>query len=282
MVKTGILLSKHTAMTNKEILRASLLDIIFENRNKEYGAYALRNDYNHRLLKALGIGLGSALLLILLNFFNSGGPSSGTPGDDRASLTITEVDFEKEKPKEPEKPKEIVKPKTAQVDYQTIIVVPDDKVKDKLPDITDIQNAAISDKTADGAPDNQSQKIDLNATNNGNSAEVKHTDPTPDFIIREKQPEFPGGLEALTRFMQNNLITPDELEAGEKKIIKVKFIVGKDGSITDITIVESPGKAYEKEVSRVIKKMPRWKPGIQNDINVAVGYMLPVTFVGVE
>ena len=67
-------------MTNKEILQANLLDIVFENRNKEYGAYALRNGYDQRLLKALGIGLGLALLLILINFLkiSNTGPTGNT------------------------------------------------------------------------------------------------------------------------------------------------------------------------------------------------------------
>jgi protein TonB len=268
-------------MTNKEILRASMLDIIFENRNKEYGAYALRNDYNRRLLKALGIGLGLALLFILLNFFTGTGSSSDTPDDDRGSVNITEVDFEKDKPKEPEKLKEIEKPKTARADYQDIKIVPDDEADDIIEN-NDLINRDISNTTTEGPPNDKPVITDLGNANNGTGIEVKQKEPEKEILIYEKQPEFPGGFEALSRFMQNNLITPDELEVGEKKIVRVKFTVGKDGSITDITIVESPGKAYEKEVSRVIRKMPRWKPGIQNDITVAVGYMLPVTFVGVE
>ena len=63
------LIYKHTAMTNKEILQASLLDIIFENRNKGYGAYALRKDYNTRLLIALAAGMSFILFFILISLF---------------------------------------------------------------------------------------------------------------------------------------------------------------------------------------------------------------------
>lgn len=269
-------------MTNKEILHANLLDIIFENRNKEYGAYALRNDYDRRLLKALGIGLGLVLLLILINFLRMANANPSGNDNDKPSISICNVDLTPKEIIVQEKHKPIEKPKVRQVDYQAPVIVEDIKVKDPLPTNEDVTNAKVSDKNVLGGVDDKSGPADLTNTGSGTLPEVEPVVVKPTFKIREQAPEYPGGVNALVEFMRRNLITPDQLELGDKKIVKVKFVVGKDGSITDITILESPGKEYEKEVSRVVKKMPRWKPGIQNDITVAVAYVLPITFIAVE
>jgi protein TonB len=271
-------------MTNKEILQANLLDIIFENRNKEYGAYALRNDYEKRLLKALGIGLGLVLFLILLNFIRISNADPTGNENDKPSISISNVDLTPKKSIEPEKPiekpKELEKVKT--IKNTTIEIVPNDKAKDPPPSINDILGAITSTVTTNGNLNKNQIITNPTLVVNGNGGELKTIEPEKEFKIREQAPEYPGGTAALIEFMRRNLVTPDQLEIGDKKIVKVKFVVGKDGSITDIVILESPGKEYEKEVSRVVKKMPRWKPGIQNDITVAVSYVLPITFIAVE
>ena len=92
-------------MTNKEILQANLLDIIFENRNKEYGAYALRNGYDKRLLKALGIGLGLVLLLVLVNSLKISNAVPARINNGPEGAIITPVNFTPEKEIEPKKPR---------------------------------------------------------------------------------------------------------------------------------------------------------------------------------
>jgi periplasmic protein TonB len=271
-------------MTNKEILQANLLDIIFENRNKEYGAYALRNGYDKRLLKALGIGLGLVLLLVLVNFLKiaNAGPMINDRGSEGA--TITPVEFTPEKKVEPEKP--VTKSKAVEkietIQNTTIKIVPNDKVDNPVPSNTELDGKLTSTETSSGEPYTNQINGDPAPANNGNGEEIKPVEPEKTIIIREQAPEYPGGTAALIEFMKRNLVTPSDLDIGDKKVVKVKFVVGKDGVISDITIIESPGKDYDREVSRVVKKMPRWKPGIQNDINVAVAYVLPVTFMGVE
>jgi protein TonB len=269
-------------MTNKEIMQASLLDILFENRNKAYGAYALRNEYDKRLIKSLGIGLGIVLLVVLLNFLKSSDVTNNSAPNPNEGYTVSVVEMEPEKEPEPEKPKE--KPKGAQIDYQVFKVVEDNKVTQKLPDNSDADNKIISNVTTDG-PDN-TQPFVANPDEAGDGGS-KQKDPEPEEVkpsvkIFERNPQFPGGFEALSEFLRKNLVSPEELAVGERKVVKVKFIVGKDGTITDIMILESPGRAFDKEVSRVVRRMPKWEPAVQNDITVAVGYVLPVTFMGVE
>jgi periplasmic protein TonB len=281
------LITKHTAMTNKEILKADLLDIIFENRNKVYGAYSIRRGYNNRMLIALGAGMSVILLLIFINGFSGKEESTFVVPVDKKEITVREVEILKEKPKELVKPKEVIKqktvaPKVAAVKFTTPpIIKEDNKVKDKMVAISDMTDKKIGDKPVEGVKDIGTVKLlekPVIPSGTGTGTEPKQ----PDFIIQEREPEFPGGAEALKRFLGKNLNTPDELSAGERKIVQIKFKVDKDGSVTSFEIVTSGGGDFDQEVVRVCKKMPKWTPAIQNGINVPVSYVLPVTFIGLE
>ena len=83
-------------------------------------------------------------------------------------------------------------------------------------------------------------------------------------------------------FLNRHLRTPDELEAGQKRTVLVRFAVSVEGSVTQFEIVQSGGPAFDNEVIRVLKKMPKWKPAVQNGQNVSVMFTQPVTFVAYE
>jgi protein TonB len=270
-------------MTNKEILQASLLDIIFENRNKSYGAYALRNEYDKRLIKSLGIGLGIVLTVVLLNFLKSSAVANDPFPQPNDGYVVSVVEMEQEKQPEPEKEKPVEK-KAAQIDFQTLKIVDDNKVTQKLADNSDANDKVISNINTSGPPDINPFVATPGESGDGvgKKADPQPEETTPPVKIYQRDPQFPGGFEALSEFLRKNLSSPEELEVGEKRIVKVRFIVGRDGTITDITVLESPGREFDKEVSRVVRRMPKWEPAIQNDITVAVGYVLPVTFMGVE
>lgn len=276
-------------MTNNEILQASLLDIIFENRNKGYGAYTLRKDYNTRLLIALVAGMSFILFFILITMFGEGHQSSAIIHPERGEVIVRELEMLKEKPKEPDKPKEIMKqkpdmPKAATVKFTSPPAIKEDnKVKDPIAAISDLTDKNISDKTSAGIKAegiSMQPKQPIAEPGTGDSEPVASAQ--KDFEIEERDPEFPGGAEAFKRFLNKNLNTPDELLAGERKTVQIKFKVDKDGNVTGFEIVTSGGNDFDREVVRVCKKMPRWKPAIQNGINVPVSYVLPVTFLGLE
>ena len=91
-------------------------------------------------------------------------------------------------------------------------------------------------------------------------------------------PEFPGGDAAMRRFLQRNMrFDFDNMEAGSRVEIRCQFVVDKEGKVKAIEITKTGGRnEFDKEVIRVIAKMPDWKPGIQNGRNVAVYFTLPV------
>ncbi len=272
-------------MTNKEILQSSLLDIIFEKRNKEYGAYALRKGYNGRLLTALGAGMSVIILFVFINMLRSDSNSVVATTDDNGGMIIKQIELPKDKPVEPEKPKEVIRQKPvekiATVKYISNIKI-EKEVKTDMAAIDDIDGKAIDDKDSDGK---KQDGIVINkepVTDPGSTGILPAEPRQPEFIVQEKDPEFPGGAEALKKFLAKNLDTPGELEAGELKTVRIKFKVDKDGSVNAFEIVLSGGNEFDHEVVRVCKKMPKWVPAMQNGVNVPVSYVLPVTFIGAE
>jgi len=267
-------------MTNKEILQADLLDILFEHRNKLYGAYALRKTYSRRLGFALGVALSIVLLFILMSFVNN--RANGHFRRNRSdSLKITPFVILDEKPKEPEPKKEKQKPPTAEVDYQPPKIVEDDKVKQTLPDLIDIDNANISDKNLAGDKPN-----DIANTSSGSKGDgdviVKEPEKTDEPPLPSREPSFPGGPAAWLKFLQRILQAPEDIEPGKRIEVQIRFWVDIDGSVSRPEIIKSGGAAFDKEVMRVMKKMPKWEPALQAGKPIAVAYQQPVIFIGEE
>ena len=91
-------------------------------------------------------------------------------------------------------------------------------------------------------------------------------------------PEFPGGINALVKFILKNIHQPDDLQPGESIKVIASFVVSKTGGIEHVKIISSGRSDLDKEVMRIINKMPLWKPGLQNNEPVLVYFNLPVTF----
>jgi TonB family protein len=100
-----------------------------------------------------------------------------------------------------------------------------------------------------------------------------------DYTVREKEPQFKGGLDALYRYLGNHIIYPEEArKRGIQGRVILKFVVEKDGSITDITVLKSPANDLAEEAVNVLKRSPKWMPGMQRGRAVRVQYTLPVNF----
>lgn len=105
------------------------------------------------------------------------------------------------------------------------------------------------------------------------------TDPV--YTLVEKMPEFPGGADAMAKYIAKNIKYPKADEVLEGRAY-VQFIVRPDGSITDVVVLRgmygNAAKAYNDEALRLVKSMPKWNPGIRNGKNVSVQYIVPITF----
>jgi protein TonB len=265
-------------MTNTEILQADILDILFEKRNKSYGAYTLRKEYNHRLGYALGITLALAGSLILFPFHENNNNSNYVNIGLADSVVLKTYDFEPEQNRPKEKQQDNFKREKS---VSNIQIVPDNDETD-IPDQADISDAIISNEKVKGTA-----LIDPNLiiTNNAENSQPKFPEintPEVDFVPKEIPPSFPGGITAWLNFLRKYLQAPEGLEAGQKVEVRVKFWIDKEGVLSKFEIVQSGGNLFDKEVLRVMKKMPDWIPASQNNYRIAVAYTQPVIFMGVE
>lgn len=268
-------------MTSNEILHADLLDIVFDNRNKTYGAYTLRKFYNNRLSLALALALSAVFLLLLLLPAGNKSQAVATIGDHE--IVLTEVSLVKPKLIVPQPPKltQSSAPVSSVKMNSLIHISNDPLVTTDIPDQRDLATVAIGDQTMKGLALIGPQPPAVTSAN-GAGGLVKPEDKKAGETVVDQLPEFPGGMAAWANFLSRNLQVPDELMAGEKKNVLVAFKVAADGSVTGFRVVQSAGNVFDNEVIRVLKKMPKWKPALQHGTPIAVEFTQPVTFVASE
>ncbi|MGV6861883.1 MAG: energy transducer TonB [Putridiphycobacter sp.] len=136
-------------------------------------------------------------------------------------------------------------------------------------------------KTSDGqVNDDLIKELDIFDDGTGDKdGEIVFTDPTKPFIVVEEWPEFPGGDAKMQQFINENFEVPHYAEHATGTIY-VRFVVAKDGTITNASILKGIQKEYDKAALAVVSKMPKWKPGKQAGKNVNVQYEIPIKIIG--
>lgn len=278
-------------MESKQILKSDTLDLIFEGRNKNYGAYFLRRQYPKFLGRALLIGILIAVAFIAYAYLS-------TKLKDLVEAQDVKVDLanipppppmDETKPPPPPPPQPPPPPERASVQYVPPKVTRDELVKEKveLATVEDLKEKDPGTKTVKGDP-NAKQVIDADNAKPGAFdderksviVEPKKEDENKVFKVVEQNPEFPGGLSAMMAFLRDNIKYPAAArENGLHGKVFIQFVVEKDGSITAVKIIkDNVGGGAGIEAQRVVKMMPNWKPGRQNGKSVRVQYTLPVNF----
>jgi protein TonB len=249
------------------------LDIIFEKRNKLYGAYTLRKFYNHRLFKSIGITLGVVTFLCAFTFIPDR-KHRGLSGPDMIVTTVMQIKEKVEPPKEIPKPKRAVAPQTK---FESPVITKENSdtlVEIKPEDIISHANVAgdpaVHAPVAPAAPDAPGEVA---------IAPIPAVDKTVPIDHPEVQPSYPGGVDALRKFLERNLVNPKEMEEGEMVSVNVSFVVGFDGKLQRFAVIKDGGDIFNNEVIRVLKKMPDWIPGKSRGENVAVNFSIPIKFV---
>ncbi len=271
-------------MEANKILNADILDIIFEGKNKDYGAYELRKTYNSRIVKAM-IFVGALLILILIgsvlaNVINK----SGSEKIEVIDTQMAEIKKDEPPPPPPPPPPPTPPPppEINQVKFTPPKIVKDEEVKpdEKIEEIKEDQ--VISTKTVES--DNKVQIVQAPVEDKGTQVvEVPKTNDDENKVFNkvEVEAEFPGGQTAWRRYLSNNLNaqTPvDNGAAGGNYTVIVRFIVSKDGSISDVNAETKLGYGMEEEAVKIIKKGPKWTPALQNGRNVNAYRRQPITF----
>ncbi len=275
-------------MRTDQILSADLIDIVFEHRNKNYGAYDLRKFYSNRLGVALGFTflLASAAFLFL-KFAKL--DASSLVKIEVPDIYVTTIHEEHPPvPPVPPKaavptPKQTIKAPTQQF-VQNILITKDEKNTSKL--AKNLDSVAISDFTQEG---DKELSLLVKGPVPGKEtiieapkAAAAAIDKLTPMAVAEVMPSFPGGMDGLRKFLQKHLQNPEEMESGEMVAVKIKFVVGYDGRLQSFETIQDGGTVFNNEVMRVLKKMPAWVPGKSKGENVSVYYTLPVKFTGAD
>ena len=255
-----------------DLLKRQWIDIVFEGRNKAYGAYELRKENPKTTLRSLVIGAFIFGLAVSAPLIISLIPDSA---DEDANLDKKIVTI-KLPPKE-EQPKNLPPPpKVDQVKFVKPVVAKTEEIVEEPPKIEEIKDKKLGDETIKGDPD---APLTVEPVGNGPSV-VEEDNTIYNTAGIEVKPDFPGGLEKFYKFVGKNFQVPDE--EGLKGKIFVTFVVEKDGSLTDIKVIRDIGYGTGKEAIRVLKSCPKWVPGEQNGKKVRVLYSLPITIQSAE
>jgi protein TonB len=270
-------------MEINKILNADILDIIFEGRNKEYGAYDLRKTYNKRLLKAI-IGTAVVILLLFGGFFIS----NLNGGDNKKALVVQDVqleDVKEEKKNEPPPPPppKIEPPKVEMAKFTPPKIVKDNEVKEeeKPPEQEKLEDTKIGNVNQEGVKDEGITAPPSDAGKGVVEAPKKdEEDYDKTFTKVEIESEYPGGSAAWLRYLNKNFRYPDDAVNNEiQGTVVVQFIVDKEGNVSDVNAISGPESGgLREEAVRVIKKSGKWTPAVQNGRQVKSYKKQPIVF----
>lgn len=282
-------------MSNQLPLLNDFDDIVFEHRNKVYGAYQLRKDSNNKLRNAF-------LVVIAVSALIAGGVFAYVAAQEYLQEKEIAMDFNQElkeappldknepappPPPPPPPPKSEPPPPPPPVQeietIQNVELKADKDIKKVELEINDKQNEAINigTETKEGAKVDVSTLIkDIpEVTGNGNQIVEAPKEDDKVYTYAEEKAEFPGGEATMLKYLQSNIRYPQMAKESDiQGKCMIQFVVEKDGSITDVVIKKDIGGGCGKEAARVVSGMPRWKAAKANGKGVRYKVMLPVEF----
>lgn len=252
-------------------------EIVFEKRNKNYGAYQLRKEYNKILSIIVLSMIAASLLAIGIKYFiDNYKPSEeeiNAPKIDITQIDLTPPQLDKTEPPPPPPP-----PPPPMMETIKFVppVIKEEAIEDEPPPPQEqVSESNVSTVTQEGSDD---------------AIQVPDAEPQPAvieekapeiFTVVQEMPEFPGGSVEMMKYVQKNIVYPPSArEAGISGKCFIKFVVNEDGKISNVEVLKGvPGcPECDKEAVRVIKSMPAWKPGKQNGKEVKVYFTLPINF----
>lgn len=274
-------------MEINKILTADILDIIFEGRYKEYGAYDLRKTYKTRITYALLATVSVCLLFFVGSLLANSVSKKAGPVmvQDVALENVQKQEEKKPEPLPPPPPPKQEPPKVEMAKFTPPKIVKDEEVKpeDEIKEVKDLEDVKIGTKQQEGIKDDGTTEVFKEETPVVKVEEKKVVEEDYDklFTVVQIPAEFPGGTEGwrkyLTRNLNQNVPIDNGAPAGRYTVI-VSFIVDKEGNISEVQADTDPGYGTAEEAVRIIKKGPKWKAAIQNGRNVIYRHKQSVTF----
>lgn len=262
-------------------------DIVFNNKNKGYGAYALRQSSSKRHVVALGVIFMLMLVVSLLpqligavkdlNRANDLGTM-----DNVVVVTDIEVDQRLEEHIRAEDLLSPPPPLKSSIKVTPPVIRPDEEVRpeDEMHAVSTVLESTLTVSMADiqGTDEKYGVTLDVLKQNTLITGNDKPKDETPHVRV-EVMPQFKGGESELYAFIGKNLKYPVTAQEGQiQGRVIIRFVVTADGDISDVKVLRGIDPSCDKEAVRVVKMMPKWIPGKQNGRNVPVYFTLPVVY----
>lgn len=283
MKMIGVSIESFT-MEKNTILHADILDIIFDGRNKDYGAYQLRKTYNSRMGAALVI-TAALLAFLFAGYLFAGSSAKSRPDAIDEPVTLIEIEpepiVEAVVPPPPAKP-EI--PKVESTQFTAPLIMHDNEVKDdeKPPLVDDLENTRIAIINSDGVKDDQIITAPIDDKSKGiiDAPRKNEIEDTKPFTRVEIESSYPGGAGAWMRYLNKTFRYPQQAQDdGIQGTVLVQFIVDKEGNVSNVEAISGPAtNGLREEAVRVIMKSGKWDPAIQNGRKVSSYKKQPITF----
>ena len=267
-------------MSYLSIFEKKWLDLVFEGKNQEYGAYQLRKNSSKTTILAffsgiLFLGFLSGMLMLLSSF----GPKSEIPSENEKLETIIKVENYNEPIIIEKKSVEPISNNSNPVDKvpvnKTLVVAVTNEAIEKIPLNEEVPkiNSSLGSENGSGTSVtniNNSNFGSGNATNTGTENTIVIT------AVLDEQPDFPGGIDKFRSQVGDKFNTP-EIEEKILLTVMVSFVIEKDGTMTDIKVLRNPGYGLDIEAIRVLKSIKtKWKAGKINGEAVRTQYNLPI------
>lgn len=276
-------------MEVSKILSADLLDIIFDGRNKMYGAYELRKTYSHRLAEALWITIAICVVSIgvphVFSQFVQKKENTQMYVKDVSLEDLKQEEKKQELPPPPPPPKQ-EPPKVEISKFTPPLIVKDADVKeeDEVKELSKLEDTKIGTINQEGVKDEgviTAAPVEAKGTGVV-EAPKQEEDYDKVYTIVEIAAQFPGGADAWQKYLERNLNRDLPIQNGApvgKYVVRVSFIVDKMGNISDVKGENDPGYGTLEEAIRVVKKGPNWKPAVQNGRNVTYRHIQNIVFI---
>jgi len=269
-------------MSKLNIFNRSWTDMVFEGRNKKYGAYQLRTENPRTTTIAFFIGTALFVFAVALPKITSYLGTASTEEESDVDKIIEVVDIMEPPvealppPPPPVEQKQAPKSLVEEVKFKPLEAAKKEEVPDDPPKIEQFKNADPSSRNAEASPTGDIN-IGTSAGDLDKGVEATGDDNTIYSTVGlAVLPEYPGGMAAFYKYVQSNFRYP-EVDRDLKMNVYVTFVVEKDGTITDVNVPRDPGYGLKKEAERLIKaNKVKWSPGIQNGKPVRVRYQLPI------
>ena len=274
-------------MSKVDLIDNSWVELVFENKNKAYGAYQLRKETGKRNVKAMIIVFATIAAIIVAAWakvaIENAMPKKVAIETDVELSKLAqkkEAKVERKEPVKVEMEQKVVEKVKSSVKFTAPEIKKDEDVKpeDELKSQDDLAktNTAIGSFDVKGNDEAEGEVLKAKEVI---AEEKPKEEETKVFDVVEQMPQFPGGQQALFEYLSKNIKYPVIAEEnGVQGRVIVTVVVERDGSITDVKVVKSVDPSLDKEAQRVVKAMPHWIPGKQNGSAVRVKYTVPVTF----